>query len=62
MDITMEIKYNGTGVRITERGNRCFYSLSGKPIKELIKVIQYLEQVRAPMATASKLVISEMLK
>lgn len=62
MDTTIEIKHNGAGVRITGRGDRCYYSLSGRPSKELIKVIQYLEQVRATMATASKLVISEMLK
>ncbi len=62
MDTTIEIKHNGAGVRITGRGDRCYYSLSGQPSKELIKVVQYLEQVRAPMATASKLVISEMLK
>ena len=62
MDTTIEIKHNGAGVRITGRSDRCYFSLSGQPSKEIVKVIQYLEQVRAPMATASKLVISEMLK
>lgn len=62
MDTTIEIKHNGAGVCITSRGDRCYFNLCGRPSKELIKVIQYLEQVRAPMATASKLVISEMLK
>ena len=62
MESTIEIKHNGAGVRIISRGDRCYFNLSGQPTKELIKVIQYLEQVRAPMATASKLVISEMLK
>lgn len=62
MDTTIEIKHNGACVRITQRGERCFFATYGQPTKELIKAIQYLEQVRAPMATASKLIIQEMFK
>ena len=62
MESTIEIRHNGACVKITCKNGRCYYYTSGQPTKELIKVIQYLEQVRAPMATASKMVISEMLK
>jgi hypothetical protein len=62
MESVVEIRHNGAGVKITCKNGRCYYNTSGQPAKELVKVIQYLEQVRAPMATASKMVISEMLK
>ena len=62
MESTIEIRHNGACVKITCKNGRCYYNTSGQPSKELVKVIQYLEQVRAPMATASKMVISEMLK
>lgn len=62
MESTIEIRHNGACVKITCKNGRCYYNTSGQPSKELIKAIQYLEQVRAPMATASKMLISEMLK
>ena len=62
MESTIEIRHNGACVKITCKNGRCYYNTSGWTSKELVKVILYLEEVSAPMATASKIVISEMLK
>lgn len=62
MDTTIEINHNGTCIRITKRDKKCFYNFFGQSNKEIVKVVQYLEQVNAPMETSTKLIMQEMFK
>lgn len=59
---TIEIRHNGACVKITRKEGRCYYSTSGQPTRQLIKAVEYLEQVRADLPTASKMLICEMFK
>lgn len=59
---TIEIRHNGACVKITRKEGRCYYSTSGAPSRQLIKAVEYLEQVRADLPTASKMLIGEIFK
>ena len=58
----IEIRHNGACVKITRKEGRCYYSTSGQPTRQLIKTVEYLEQVRADLPTASKMLIGEIFK
>lgn len=59
---TIEIRHNGACVKITRKEWRCYYSISGQPTRQLVKAVEYLEQVRADLPTSSKMLIGEMFK